>query len=235
MPDDTIDPKPSTSIVVQLHREPSWYTAQQLAEKLGVTARTIYRRVERGLIQKIQTHEGIRFRPTPVSETPVDTTDVKDPLSKTVNFDRCQTMSTSSCQKVSNPGAADVKSPLSQPVNDLSRQSLTGRLTPSLTSVTEAVCGPGYKQYGPVHKQGRPDDEQAPGSYGVVELAGLLAQSEFKRGLIESENVRLRAALASLEQDHERLWDVVGELTDEMIELERQLALATGEVLDSQR
>ena len=45
----------------------------------------------------------------------------------------------------------------------------------------------------------------------------------------------LQHELAELEKDRNRLWDVVGELTGEMIELERQLALATGEVLDSQR
>jgi predicted DNA-binding transcriptional regulator YafY len=47
--------------VVELQQ---WYTADELAEREGVSTRTIYRRLKRGTVEKQETPEGTRYRPT---------------------------------------------------------------------------------------------------------------------------------------------------------------------------
>lgn len=52
-----------------------WYTVDELAEREGVSTRTIYRRLERGDVEKRETPEGTRYRPT-TGEESTDTSGV---------------------------------------------------------------------------------------------------------------------------------------------------------------
>jgi excisionase family DNA binding protein len=56
--------------VVELHQ---WYTVDELADREGVSTRTIYRKLERGEVEKTSTSNGARYR---LSST--DTTDSHD-------------------------------------------------------------------------------------------------------------------------------------------------------------
>lgn len=58
-----------TTTVVELRQ---WHTAAELADRLDVSQRTVYRRLKRGTVEKRATPEGTRYR---VATTPADGTD----------------------------------------------------------------------------------------------------------------------------------------------------------------
>jgi excisionase family DNA binding protein len=62
--------------VVELRQ---WYTVDELAEREGVSTRTIYRRLKRGDIEKRETEDGTRYRPaTETTDKGTDTADSHD-------------------------------------------------------------------------------------------------------------------------------------------------------------
>ena len=57
--------------------EQQWYTAGELAERLDVSKRTVYRKAKRGEVQKRETADGVRYRvaPTDGTDSATDSTD----------------------------------------------------------------------------------------------------------------------------------------------------------------
>ena len=49
--------------------EQQWYTAGELADRLDVSKRTVYRKAKRGEVQKRETADGVRYRVTPTDST----------------------------------------------------------------------------------------------------------------------------------------------------------------------
>lgn len=65
----------STNVIPFDHS--NWYTAGELADRLDVSKRTIYRKAKRGEVQKRETADGVRYRVTP-TDTTDSTTDAGD-------------------------------------------------------------------------------------------------------------------------------------------------------------
>ena len=127
------------------------------------------------------------------------------------------------CQK---PVSTDGKRPLARDGKAVSRQPLPTAHDKGLPSSGKALTGHGNvsppsqkepAQTGVATNQHTMVEGQSP----VVELAVRLAASEHARGRVEVELEQVKA-------DRAKLWEIVGELTGEMIELERRLAISEG-------
>ena len=68
----------STNVIPFDHS--NWYTAGELADRLDVSKRTIYRKAKRGEVQKRETADGVRYRvtPTDTTDSATDAGDVTD-------------------------------------------------------------------------------------------------------------------------------------------------------------
>ena len=72
--------------VVELHQ---WYTVDELAEREGVSTRTIYRRLKRGDVEKRETEDGTRYRPaTKTTDNGTDATDSHDTVTDVSSVSR---------------------------------------------------------------------------------------------------------------------------------------------------
>ena len=68
----------STNIIHLENTE--WFTASELADRLDVSKRTVYRKAKRGEVEKRETADGVRYRlaSTDGADTDTDTTDDAD-------------------------------------------------------------------------------------------------------------------------------------------------------------
>ena len=57
-----------------------WFTIEELAERQGISTRTVYRRLKAGAVEARETEEGTRYRltPTDTTDSPTDSDRVTD-------------------------------------------------------------------------------------------------------------------------------------------------------------
>lgn len=136
----------SKDTVVELHQ---WHTADELADLEDVSTRTIYRKLERGEVEKKQTSEGTRYR---VSST--DMADSHDTDTDSVCVSNQEDKTTDSgVSSVSQLTA--VVSDMTERIGELERQvgrlkaeneQLRRQLDNQKTSTSSGDEGPSYAQ-----------------------------------------------------------------------------------------
>ena len=97
----------SASDPIQLHRDHPWLTAAELAAEVGCSERTIYRRVSRGEIERLETGDGARFRVPRLSRE----------VSVTVSQKGLSVTSSELTDSLSDPVVVEVDGGVSHPVS----------------------------------------------------------------------------------------------------------------------
>lgn len=181
-----------TPIDISSRHPNPWITSDQMAERLGVSTRTVRRRASTGELERKETPDGVRFRLAMSGHVRPDSlTEASGQVDK------------APCPPLANPddkGADEVDTPdrpsLSTP---LSGQPQGARVQPS----------------GQPSLSSQPASQQAnvvPHHLHMALLAEVLAAHR-RIGALEQQ-------IIDLTEDRDRAWDAVGDLTTEMIDLE---------------
>lgn len=225
---EDIPSRDSLPQIVELHGN-RWMKRQDLQNQMGISRRTFYRRIDEGKVERLETPSGPLFR---VAQHGTGGTGDKPPVPVV--------------GKAEHIGADTVpKTPMAQVAQRGTHGTSNTKPVPMVGSIApievEAVPWEADGTHGTGGTVGVP--RCAMGVFGTgdgtsgttsvpavaqhtpVGVVSLLVDRLTDSG---HARCRLEVELEQVKADRAKLWEIVGELTGEMIELERRLAISEG-------